>query len=40
MNKDDFWNDKQKSEEVIAEVNELKNSLDSVSSLKNKIDNN
>ena len=40
MNKDDFWNDKQKSEEVIAEVNELKNSLDSVSSLKNKINNN
>ena len=40
MNKDDFWNDKQKSEEVIAEINELKNSLDSVSSLKNKIDNN
>ena len=40
MNKDDFWNDKQKSEKVIAEVNELKNSLDSVSSLKNKIDNN
>lgn len=40
MNKDDFWNDKQKSEEVIAEVNELKNSLDSVSNLKNKIDNN
>ena len=40
MNKDDFWNDKQKTEEVIAEVNELKNSLDSVSSLKNKIDNN
>lgn len=40
MNKDGFWNDKQKSEEVIAEVNELKNSLDSVSSLKNKIDNN
>lgn len=40
MNKDDFWNDKQKSEEVIAEVNELKSSLDSVSSLKNKIDNN
>lgn len=40
MNKDDFWNDKQKSEEVIAEVNELKNSLDNVSSLKNKIDNN
>lgn len=40
MNKDDFWDDKQKSEEVIAEVNELKNSLDSVSSLKNKIDNN
>ena len=40
MNKDEFWNDKQKSEEVIAEVNELKNSLDSVSSLKNKIDNN
>lgn len=40
MNKDDFWNDKQKSEEVIAEVNELKNSLDGVSSLKNKIDNN
>ena len=40
MNKDGFWNDKQKSEEVIAELNELKNNLNSVSSLKNKIDSN
>ena len=40
MNKDDFWNDKQKSEQVISEINELKNNLNSVSNLKNKIDSN
>lgn len=35
-----FWNDKQNSEKVIAEINELRNSLESVEVLRNKIVNN
>ena len=35
-----FWNDKNRSTEVINELNDLKNSLESVSSLKDSISNN
>lgn len=37
MNSSDFWNDKKKSEEVINELNNLKNMLDKVSSLNKEI---
>lgn len=35
-----FWNDKRSSEKVISELNSLKGILESVSNLKNQIDNN
>ena len=37
MNSDNFWSDKQSSEKVIAEYNDIKNILDSVSNLKDDI---
>ena len=40
MNEPNFWNDKRKSEEIINKCNQLKNSLDNTSTLKEKITNN
>ena len=38
MNSPNFWDDKKSSEQVINELNEIKDALDECSSLKNKID--
>ena len=35
-----FWNDKNKSEEIISKLNALKNKVDTIKDLKNKIDSN
>ena len=38
MNKPTFWDDKKQSEKVINELNNLKNTIDKCSTLKNKIE--
>ena len=40
MNESDFWNDKNRSTEIINELNDLKNSLETVSKLKDSISDN
>ena len=40
MNNPNFWNNKKESEQVINELNNLKNNLEKVSTLKNKITSN
>lgn len=40
MNDSNFWNNKKQSEKVISELNNLKNNLESVTELKNKINSN
>ena len=40
MQEPDFWDNRDKSESVITELNSLKKTINEVSSLKNKIDNN
>ena len=40
MNEPNFWNDKKKSEEVIKELNALKNKYENINNLKNHIDEN
>ncbi len=40
MNEPDFWSDKKKSEDIINEHNKLKQSLENITSLKNKIEGN
>jgi len=40
MLKPDFWNDKKKSEEIINELNNIKNVVDDCLNLRNKIDSN
>ena len=38
INKPDFWSDKRQSEKIINELNNLKNTIDKCSTLKNKIE--
>ena len=40
MNEPNFWNDKKSSESVIAELNDLKNKIDKLNKIKEKIANN
>lgn len=40
MSEPNFWNDKKESEKIISELNLLKKSIEDVSNLKNKIENN
>ena len=39
MSSPNFWDDKKNSERVIQELNSLKNQLDSITSLKNDLEN-
>ena len=40
MNEPNFWNDKRVSEKIINELNELKNKVEKVETLKQKINDN
>ena len=40
MNNPNFWNDKEKSEEIVSELNLLKSKINNVEALKNNIDSN
>ena len=40
MNQPNFWNDKRNSEKIINELNDLKNKVEKVSELKQKINDN
>lgn len=40
MNNPNFWNDKEKSEEIVSELNSLKSRINNVETLKNNIDSN